>query len=249
LKKAGKRVSFSHDLLRGPSTSYYDLEDSSSQGGETSSSSSESSENLEESETNEEVDGSENEQSLDDYLLARERKRRSNIRPPSRFKDGDFVAYALATEEDLEIEEPKSYEEAMKRSKRKQWENAMKEEMDSHQKSHTWDLIEKPEKQKLIGCKWIFKLKPGIPGLEKQRYKVRLVAKGFSQQEGIDYNEVFSLVVKHVSIRLMLSLVVNMDYELEQMDVKTSFLHGNLEERILMSQPEGFIQEGNENKV
>jgi len=249
LKKAGKRVSFSHDLLRGPATSYCDLDDSSSQGGETSSSSSESSENLEESEMNEEVVGSENEQSLDDYLLARDRKRRSNIRPPSRFEDENFVAYALATTEDLEEEEPKSYEEALKSSKRKQWENVMKEEMDSHKKSHTWDLIEKPEKQKLIGCKWIFKLKPGIPGVEKQRYKARLVAKGFSQQEGIDYNEVFSPVVKHVSIRLMLSPVVNMDYELEQMDVKTAFLHGNLEERILMSQPEGFIQEGNENKV
>ena len=78
---------------------------------------------------------------------------------------------------------------------------------------------------------------------------MRLVAQGFSQQEGIDYNEVFSPVVKHVSIRIMLSIVVNKDYELEQMDVKTAFLHGDLEERILMKQPEGYVKKGDENKV
>ena len=73
--------------------------------------------------------------------------------------------------------------------------------------------------------------------------------KGYSQREGVDYNEIFSPVVKDVSIRLMLSIVVNLDLELEQMDVKTDFLHGSLEERILMEQPEGFIKPGIENKV
>ena len=67
--------------------------------------------------------------------------------------------------------------------------------------------------------------------VEDRRYKGRLVAKGFSQKEGIDYNEIFSPVVKHVSIRLILSIVVNKDYELDQLDVKTVFLHGNLDER------------------
>lgn len=76
-----------------------------------------------------------------------------------------------------------------------------------------------------------------------------LVAKGFSQKEEIDYNEIFSPMVKHVSIRLMLSIVVNKDYELEQLDVKTVFLHGNLDERILMDQPEGYVKPGEENKV
>ncbi|CAA7028145.1 unnamed protein product [Microthlaspi erraticum] len=116
-------------------------------------------------------------------------------------------------------------------------------------KNHTWDLIEKPEDARVVGSKWIFTVKSGIPGVEAKRHKARLVAQGFSQTEGVDYNEIFSPVVKHVSIRLMLSAVVNRDYELEQMDVKTAFLHGDLEERILMKQPEGFIKKGDENKV
>ena len=85
--------------------------------------------------------------------------------------------------------------------------------------------------------------------MEDKRFKGRVVAKGYSQKEGIDYNEIFSPVVKHVSIRSFLSLVVNFDMELEQMDVKTTFLHGDLEERILMEHPEGFIVQGNEDKV
>ena len=128
-------------------------------------------------------------------------------------------------------------------------ENSADDEMDSLERNHTWDLIEKPKYQKTVGCKWIFMYKPGIPGVEDKRYKGRLVAKGYSQKEGIDYNEVFSLVVKHVSIRLMLSIVVNKDFELEQLDVKTAFLHGNLEERILMDQQEGYVKPGDENKV
>lgn len=78
--------------------------------------------------------------------------------------------------------------------------------------------------------------------MEPPRFKARLVAKGFTQIEGIDYNEIFSPVVKYVSIRLLLSMVVNCDMELEQLDVKTTFLHGTLDEEIYMSQPEGFIR-------
>ena len=64
--------------------------------------------------------------------------------------------------------------------------------MDSLERNHTWDLIEKPKYQKTVGCKWIFMYKLGIPGVEDRRYKGRLVAKGYSQKEGIDYNETFS---------------------------------------------------------
>lgn len=112
--------------------------------------------------------------------------------------------------------------------------------MVSLEKNHTWDLIDRPEGERTIGCKWIYKIKPGVPGGEDRRFKGRVVAKGYSQIEGIDYNEVFSPVVKHVTIRLLLSMVVHYDLELEQLDVKTAFLHGNLEERILMEQPEGY---------
>ncbi|GKG08380.1 transposable element, partial [Tanacetum coccineum] len=78
------------------------------------------------------------------------------------------------------------------------------------------------------------------------RYKARLVAKGYSQKEGIDYK---SPVVRHTSIRVLLSLVAHHDLELEQLDVKTTFLHGDLEEEIYMSQPEGFAVQGKEDYV
>ena len=88
-----------------------------------------------------------------------------------------------------------------------------------------------------MGCKWIVKKKDRILGVEKARYKARLVAKGFSQREGIDLNKIVSTVVKHCSIRLILALVARNILELEQLDVKTTFLHGKLEEVIYMDQP------------
>ena len=94
-----------------------------------------------------------------------------------------------------------------------------------------------------MGSKWVFKKKEGIPGVEAPRYKARLVAKGFTQVEGIDYNEIFSPVIKHCSIRVLMAIVNMYDLELEQMDVKTAFLHGELEETIYMQQPEGFVKD------
>ncbi|GKV46877.1 hypothetical protein SLEP1_g53838 [Rubroshorea leprosula] len=81
------------------------------------------------------------------------------------------------------------------------------------------------------------------------RFKARLVVKGFIQREGIDFHEVFSPVVKHSSIHVLLAMVTLYDLELEQLDVKTTFLHNELEERIYMSQPEGFIVLGKEDHV
>ena len=83
----------------------------------------------------------------------------------------------------------------------------------------------------------------------RDKYKARLVAKGFSQKEGVDFNEIFSPVVRHTSIRVFLAIVANQDLELEQLDVKTAFLHGRLEENILMKQPEGFEFQGKERHV
>lgn len=172
-------------------------------------------------------------------MLARDRKKR-NIRPPSRFDDIDVAAYALVMSEQVEEDEPLTFWEAIRSKDGKKWRKASDEEMDSLEKNGTWVLIDRPEGERTIGCKWIYKIKPGIPGVEDRRFKGRVVAKGYSQVEGIDYHEVFSPVVKHVTIRILLSMVVNYDMELEQLDVKTAFLHGNLAERILMEQPEGY---------
>ena len=125
----------------------------------------------------------------------------------------------------------------------------MQEKMDSLQRNKTWTLVPNPGNKKLNSCKWIFKKNEGIPEVEPSRYKVRLVARGYTQREGIDFTEIFSPVVKHSSIRIIIAMVALLDMELEQMDVKTTFLHGNLEEHLLMKQPEGFEHKGNEDHV
>ncbi|GJR25984.1 retrotransposon protein, putative, ty1-copia subclass [Tanacetum coccineum] len=118
----------------------------------------------------------------------------------------------------------------------------MEEEMDSLRKNKTWELVDSPAGQKLVSSKWLFKIKDGIEGVQNPRYKARLVARGFTQRASIDYNEVFSPVVRHTSIRVILGLTTCKDYDLEQLDVKMAFLHGNLEEVIYMMQPLGYEQ-------
>nr|GEZ61327.1 retrovirus-related Pol polyprotein from transposon TNT 1-94 [Tanacetum cinerariifolium] len=87
--------------------------------------------------------------------------------------------------------------------------------MDSLRKNKTWKLVDHQAGQKLVTCKWLFKIKKGIEGVQKPRYKARLVARGFTQRAGIDYNEVFSSVVRHTSIRVILALTACKDFELE----------------------------------
>lgn len=104
-------------------------------------------------------------------------------------------------------------------------------------KNHAWDLILRPAEKKVVGCKWIYKIKEGIPGVESQRFKVRLFAKGFTQNESIDFNNFFSPMVRYSSLRILLALVAVDDMHLEHMDIKTTFLHGELDEMIVMAQP------------
>lgn len=185
---------------------------------------------------------------LEGYQLARDRDRRER-RAPQRYGYADLISFALSIAEDFGENEPKNFQEATKCNEKHLWLAAMQDEMKSLIKNHTWTLVNKPANHKLVGCKWIYKRKEGIAGVEKPRYKARLVAKGFTQKEGVDFNEIYSPVVKHTSIRVLLALVTQFGMELEQMDVKTAFLHGKLEEKIYMSQPDGFICKGNEDKV
>jgi hypothetical protein len=130
----------------------------------------------------------------------------------------------------------------------KLWKKAMVEEMDALDKNDAWDIVELPAGRKSVGSKWLFKKKFNAQGKVK-KYKSQLVAKGYSQVEAIDFGEIFSPVAKLTSIRFLLSIVVAFDLEVEQMYVKTTFLHGDLEEEIYMKQPEGFVVKGKKELV
>ncbi|KAK6128299.1 hypothetical protein DH2020_037954 [Rehmannia glutinosa] len=120
--------------------------------------------------------------------------------------------------------------------------------MDSMYSNSVWSLVETPKGVKPIGCKWIYKRKRGSDG-KVETFKARLVAKGYTQKDGIDYDETFSPVAMLKSIRILLAVAASLDYEIWQMDVKTAFLNGNLEEDIYMRQPDGFTAKGQEHMV
>ena len=143
--------------------------------------------------------------------------------------------------------EPECYDQAMQVEDSVKWESAMKDEMDSLMSNQTWELAELPLDKKALHNKWVYRIKEEHDG--NKRYKARLVVKGFQQKEGVDYNEIFSPVVKLTTIRLVLKIVAAENLHLEQLDVKTAFLHGDLEEELYMRQPEGFIKEDKKNLV
>ena len=105
--------------------------------------------------------------------------------------------------------------------------------MDLLHKNATWDLVQLLSGKRALPCKWVYKLK--VTNSEsKPKYKGHLVAKGLRQQQGIDFEKIFSHIVKMTTLRCVLALVARMDLELAQMDVKTTFLHGDLHEEIYM---------------
>ncbi|KAH9650169.1 hypothetical protein KPL70_026264 [Citrus sinensis] len=161
-----------------------------------------------------------NEETIDDDDFIATRRPRREIKKPGWLTKDMVVAYALPVIDD---DIPNTFGEALRSSESDQW--------------------------KTIGNKWVYTKKQGYLNQTTPRYKARLVAKGFAQNEGIDYNEVFSPVVKHTSIRILLALVAEYELELAQLDVKTAFLHGDLEEKIYMIQPCGFKAAGKENHV
>ncbi|CAJ2663478.1 unnamed protein product [Trifolium pratense] len=134
---------------------------------------------------------------------------------------------------------PTSLSEAL--SDRK-WKQAMDLEMEALDKNNTWELVSLPNGKKHVGCKWVYTVKYKADG-SIERYKARLVAKGFTQTYGIDYSETFAPVAKMNTVRVILSLAANYNWNLQQFDVKNAFLHGELEEEIYMDVPPGYRED------
>jgi hypothetical protein len=137
----------------------------------------------------------------------------------------------------LETHDPKTFAEA---SGHPDWDTTMNEEYHSLMEKDTWDLVPLPKGRKLVRCKWVYRTKYALDG-SVERHKARLVAKGFFEVEGTDYNETFALVAKMNSIQLVLALSHSHKWEVHQMDVKSSFLHGDLQEEIYMEKLPSYI--------
>lgn len=142
-------------------------------------------------------------------------------------------------------EEPWDFEEAMEL---KVWRDACEEEIASIVKNKTWDLADLPKGAKAIGLKWIFKIKRNSDG-SINKYKSRLVAKGYIQRHGVDFEEVFAPVARIETVRFIIALAASRGWRIHHLDVKTAFLHGDLKETVFLSQPEGFKVKGSEDKV
>lgn len=147
-----------------------------------------------------------------------------------------FLSIASSPTSASSDREPYNFKSALEIPDRK---NVMHEEYDALMHQKTWNLVPLPPGKNLISCKWIFNIKHNVDG-SIARYKARLVARGFSQKYRGDYEETFSPVVRHTTIRLILGLAVSSNSKFHQMDVKNAFLRGVLNKEVYMAQPSGF---------
>lgn len=143
------------------------------------------------------------------------------------------------------IYEPANHEEALKDPK---WKKAMQEELSMIEKNQTWELVERPEGRKVIGVKWVFKTKFNAD-CSINKYKARLVVKGYAQIYGVDYSETFAPVARLDTIRFLLAVSAQKSWKVFHLDVKSAFLNGVLQEEIFVEQPKGFEKQGEEHKV
>ncbi|KAJ0546766.1 putative RNA-directed DNA polymerase [Helianthus annuus] len=160
------------------------------------------------------------------------RRSQREKRPNSKYA---FMYSHVATVEDI-LCEPESFQEA---SQKQEWLDAMKTEMDALVSNQTWELVPKPHNVNLVSCKWVYKVKQKTDGTV-DRFKARLVARGFSQEYGLDYEDTFSPVAKITTVRVLLALAACKGWKLWQMDVSNAFLYGELDHVIHMVQPMGF---------
>ena len=169
---------------------------------------------------------------------------------PVRYGIDEYVSMAILAEDEV-IDtslEPSSLTEALSSIHAREWKAAADAEYQSLVENGTWELVELPVGRTPIKCKWVFKIKRGSDG-SVDRFKGRLVAKGYAQQYGVDYDETYSPVVRFSSVRVLLAFAMDNDLLVHQMDVVSAFLNGTLEEEIYMEQPEGYMQPGTETLV
>lgn len=196
-------------------------------------------------------DGSTSQSSVPELQSGDHPRRTERIsKPPVRFGYDEYaenVAHHVAYRA-CEIVEPATFQEARESAQSKEWMAAAQTEYDSLASSKTWELVELPPDRRPVGCKWVFKVKI-TPDGSVDRFKGRLVAKGYSQEYGVDYDETFAPVVSFTAVRTLLSYGLQRGMVVGQMDVVTAFLNGCLEEEIYMTQPEGFEKPGESHLV
>ena len=164
--------------------------------------------------------------------------------PPLRYIE---MYLAAAAEEEVK-QSPQSVQEALGSPQKEKWQEAMDSEMKSLRENGVYELVDKPAGKKIVKSKWVLRVKTNAKGgIEK--FKARVVAKGYSQVEGVDYDQTFSPTVRFESIRQMVALGTSKNMHMHQMDVTTAFLYAPLEEEVYMEQPEGTVRPGDEKKV
>lgn len=159
------------------------------------------------------------------------------LRPRDKIKPPEKYGSAM-----LAIQEPQTYAEAMSSPDAGRWKEAIDEEIEAHVKNSTWYEEEIPSDRKAINCQWIFKIKQ-TPG-EEDRFKARLVARGFSQRAGIDYDEIYAPVARAESCRVLFAKAAKENLEMMQFDIKTAFLYGELQEDIWIELSDGSWPKG-----
>jgi Reverse transcriptase (RNA-dependent DNA polymerase) len=178
-------------------------------------------------------------------MLPQEPLRKSQRERKSAISD-DYIVYLTEDGCDLgHVDDPVSFKQAIMSRNSSQSLEAMNDEMKSMEINEVWDLVELPVGVKPVGFKWVYKAKIDSQ-CNVERYKTQLVAKGFTQQQEVHYDNTFSPDSKKDSLRIVLALVAHYNLELHQMDVKTIFLNSDLHEEIYMKQPKDFIVKGKE---
>ena len=194
---------------------------------------------------------------IDEEISLRRTTRANAGIPPERYglnvnDIGNYVSYEalspaykafVASLQSVSV--PTDWKKAKEDSK---WRMAMEEELEALCKNKTWVLTPLPAGKKAVSCKWVYTVKQNAEG-KTERYKARLVARGYSQTYGIDYDETFAPVAKMNTVRILISCAANFEWSLHQLDVKNAFLHGDLQEEVYMEIPPGFSTSQTTGKV